>query len=257
MLTMMLCALLLTLPGTPGGPSGTSNQPAVVPLLTTQDTQQRPREVLFATLTKYHVGILRTGPKWSGTSEKEIRDRVKKNRSQLADLVKSGKLVGAAEITDKSDWKVLVFFKTDSEKEARELLEKTKAVKEGLLKAEVYTVWGTRGLGAGLKTEMKERSKSTYYLSILSKGKAWKEKPDEDQGHLVDVHASNVLKLRDAGVLKFYGVVDGSGAIRNLSIVSAESAEDVKTKLAAGPLLQKEWFIGDVLTCKIAEGILP
>jgi len=257
MLTILFYTLLLTIPGGPGGPFGSLGEPAVVSALTAQDQQQRPRETLFASLTKYHVGVLSSGPKWTGTSEKEIRERLKKNRSRLVDLVKSGKLVGMAEVAEKSDWKLLVFFKTDSETEARGILEGTRAVKEGLLKSEVYTVWGTRGLGAGLKEENKERSKAVYYLTILSKGKAWKEKPDEDQSPLVDVHASNVLKLREAGVLKFYGLVDGSGAIRSLSIVSAQSAEDVKTKLAAGPLIQKEWFVARVLTCKIAEGILP
>ena len=171
--------------------------------------------------------------------------------------MKSGKLVGLAEVTEQSEWKIVVFFKTESETEAREILDGTKAVKEGLLTSEVHTVWGTRGLGAGLKEETEERSKAVYYLSILSKGKAWKEKPDEDQGSLVDVHASNVLKLKDAGVLKFYGAVDGGGAIRNISIASAQSAEEVKTKLAAGPLIQKGWFVATVLTCEIAEGTLP
>lgn len=257
MLNMMFYALFLALAGGPEGSLNSSGQPAVVSDLTAQDQQQRPREALFATLTKYHVGILRTGPKWSGASEKEIRNRLKNNRSRLADLVKSGKLVGLAEVTEQSEWKIVVFFKTESETEAREILDGTKAVKEGLLTSEVCTVWGTRGLGAGLKEETKERSKAVYYLSILSKGKAWKEKPDEDQRSLVDVHASNVLKLKDAGVLKFYGAVDGGGAIRNISIASAQSAEDVKTKLAAGPLIQKGWFVATVLTCEIAEGTLP
>lgn len=250
MLNMLFYVLLLVLPALTVGSLGSS--------LPAQDEQQRPREKLFASLTKYHIGVLQTGPKWSSTSEKEIRDRVKKNANQLAALVKSGKLVGVAEVADISDWKLLVFFKTESEKEAREILDGTKAVKEGLLTSEVYTVWGTRGLGAGLKGEMKGgRTKATYYLSILSKGTAWKEKPDEDQRTFIDVHASNVLKLKDAGTLKFYGVVDGSGAIRNISIVSAQSVEDVKTKLAAGPLIQKEWFIAKVLTCRIADGTLP
>jgi hypothetical protein len=257
MLNMLFCAFLLALPCTPEGSLSSSDQPVVVSSLPVQDDQQRPREKLFASLTKYHVGVLQTGPKWTDTSEKEIRQRVKKNASQLAALVKSGKLLGVAEVADISDWKLLVFFKTESEKEAREILDGTKAVKEGLLKSDMYTVWGPRGLGAGLKKEKKERSKAMYYLTILSKGNAWKEKPDEDQGAFIDVHASNVLKLKDAGVLKFYGAVDGSGAIRNLSIVSAQSVEDVKTKLAAGPLIQKEWFVAKVLTCRIAEGTLP
>lgn len=250
MLKLLFYTLLLALPAAILCSIALSTPPV-------QDEQKRPVQVLFGSLTEYHVGVFKTGPKWSSASEKEIHALVKKNAKHLEALVKSGTLVGVAEVAEVSDWKLIVFFKGESEQVAREILQGATAVKEGLLTADVYTVWGTRGLGEELNKEMKQRNKATYYLTILSKGKAWTEKPGADKALLVDAHASNVLKLKDAGVLKFYGAVEGSSGIRNISIVSAKSAEDVKTKLAAGPLIQKEWFVAKVLTCRIAEGTLP
>jgi uncharacterized protein YciI len=257
MLKMLFYTLLLAIPAFVAGTLDASDQPAAGSALPAQDEQKRPVQVLFSSLTQYHIGVFKAGPKWTSTSEKEIRALAKKNVKHLEALVKSGTLVGVAEVAEASDWKLVVFFKGESEEVAREILKGATAVKEGLLTADVYTVWGTRGLGKGLNKEMKQRNKATYYLTILSKGKAWTEKPSGDQSSLVDGHASGVLKLKDTGVLKFYGAVEGSSGIRNISIVSAKSAEDVKTKLAAGPLIQKEWFDAKVLTCRIAEGTLP
>ena len=262
MLNILLCLLCLILPGATPAPVPAPDQPAVAPAQPVQELQKRPAEMLIASLTKYYIGVFWTGPKWTASSEQEIRDRMKKNVAQIKELVKSGKLVGMAAVQDSSDCKMLVFFKTDSEQEARTIAENSYAVKEGLLRGDIHQVWGTRGLGEGLKKEMKENpkkilKKETYYLTILSKGKAWKEKPDEKMLPLVDVHASNVLKLRESGVLKFYGAVDGSGTIRNISIVKAQSVKDVQMKLAAGDLVKNEWFSPSVYRCTIPEGTLP
>ena len=74
---------------------------------------------------------------------------------------------------------------------------------------------------------------------------------------LIDTHAANVIKLQESGTLRFYGAVIGTSMVRNISLVSGSSVEEVKTKLGAGPLIQKGWFTAEVYSCTIAEGTLP
>lgn len=261
MVNLLISLLWLLLPGTTSTPLSVSDHPAVAPVQPPQEEQKRPAQVLLGSLTKYHVGVFWATPKWTGTSEQDIRTQMQKNMASIKDLVKSGKLLGIAAVQE-SDCKMVVFFKTDSDEEARAIAENSYAVKQGLLRADIFLVWGTRGLGEGLQKEMKADPKktpkpATYYLTILSKGKAWKETPDENMLPLVDVHASGVMKLRESGALKFYGAVESRGPIRNISIMKGESAESVKTKLSAGELIKREWFSLAVYPCTVPEGTLP
>jgi hypothetical protein len=261
MLTTMICLFLLILPGTPT-PQAPLHQPAVAPLQPAQEQYKRPIEVLMGSLTKYSVGVYWKGPNWAKTSDQDIRDEMKKNTAKINVLVKAGKLVGMAAVSGESDCKMVVFFKTESEEEARAIAESSYAVKQGLLKEEIYQVWGTRGMGEGLKESLqqdpsKKANKESFYLAILSKGKKWTEKPEGDVSRLMDEHASKVMLFRDKGVLRFYGAVSGNTAIRNISIVKGESASAVEEKLAAGNLMKMKWFSAEVYPCTLPEGTLP
>jgi hypothetical protein len=185
-----------------------------------------------------------------------------RNRANINELVKNGKLVGMAAVSEDSDYKMVVFFKTESEQEARALAESSDAVKRGLLKGEIYQVWGTRGLGEGLKEALQQdpntkANQENFYLTILSKGKKWTEKPEGDMTRLMDEHASKVMLFRDKGVLRFYGAVSGNTTIRNISIMKGESAKAVEEKLAAGNLIKMKWFSAAVYPCTVPEGTLP
>ena len=228
----------------------------VLPVRAEQQKQQDPLEKLFSMLTKYYVAVYRTGPQWTGTSEKQIEERMAIQANDIKKLVKSGKLVGFVQVTDSSYIKGVAFFKGGTQKEARAIVEKGKAVKDGLLKVEVYEIAGTHGLGAGAE-KGPNNEKTTYYLTILSKGEIWTDQPGKDDGLMIDTHAANVIKLQESGTLRFYGAVIGTSLVRNISLVSGSSVEEVKTKLGAGPLIQKGWFTAEVYSCTIAEGTLP
>ena len=261
MLSTVICLFLLILPGTPP-PQAAPDQPAVAPVQPVQEQYKRPIEVLMASLTKYYVGVYWKGPHWEKSSDQDIQDQMAKNTANINELVKNGKLVGMAAVHEESDCKMVVFFKTESEQEARALAESSYAVKRGLLKGEIYQVWGTRGLGEGLKEALQQdpntkANQENFYLTILSKGKKWTEKPEGDVSRLMDEHASKVMLFRDKGVLRFYGAVSGNTTIRNISIVKGESAKAVEEKLAAGNLIKMSWFSAAVYPCTVAEGTLP
>jgi hypothetical protein len=261
MLTTAICLFLLLLPGTPA-PQAAAEQPTVAPVQPAQEQYKRPVEVLMGSLTKYFIGVYWKGPEWTKTSEQDIRDRMNKNSANIKELVKNGKLVGMASVSEDSDCKLVVFFKTESEEEARALAESSYAVKQGLLKGEIYQVWGTRGMGEGLKEALQQdpntkTNRESFYLAILSKGKKWTAKPEGDMSRLVDEHASKVMLFRDKGVLRFYGAVSGNTTIRNFSIVKGESAKAVEEKLAGGDLVKMRWFSVAVYPCTVPEGTLP
>jgi hypothetical protein len=206
-------------------------------------------------LKKYSVAVYRAGPQWTAASEKQIEERLAAHSADITRLVKDGKLVGFIRIADSSDIKGVAFFSEGAKKEARAIAEQGKAVKDGVLKVELYEIAGTHGL-AGDKKGTPD-PKATSYITILSKGQNWTDKPGKDDGLMIDTHAANVITLKEKGTLKFYGAVIGTSTIRNISLVSGSSAEDVKTKLAAGPLVQKGWFTAEVHPCTVVAGRVP
>jgi hypothetical protein len=221
-----------------------------------QAKQQVPLESLFAMLTKYYVAIYRTGPQWTGESEKQVEQLMKSQTDDIKNLIKAKKLLGFVRVTDSSEVKGIIFFPERAQADVRKMVEQGAAVKSGLLKAEIYEVWGTHGLGAG-PADGSKGTKSAHYLTVLSKGPIWTERPSKDDGPMIDAHATNVMKLKESGTLKFYGSVGGSTPVRNVSIVSGKSAEEVKNLLAAGPLIKKGWFSAEVHPCVVVEGKLP
>jgi len=238
-------------------------EPATIaPLQPVQEHYKRPVEVLMGSLTKYFSVVFWKGPQWSNSSEQTIRDRMGENEASIRELMKSGKLVGMASVSEDADCRMVLFFSGASEQDARVLAESSYAVKQGLLKGEVYLVWGTRGMGERLTKALQKDpnakvNREPFYLTIVSKGKKWKENPDETMSKLMDDHASKVMLYEAKGVLRFYGAVSRNTPIRNISIIKGRSAEEVQEKLAAGELIRMRWFSAEVYPCTVPEGTLP
>jgi uncharacterized protein (DUF2344 family) len=258
MLTTLLLVAWLMPAGATATPALPPDGPAVV---TAQETEQSSMQKLFGSLTKYHVVAFTEGPKWTKEKAEKQKEGVKKNAEALRKLVKDGKLVGLVAVKQEAKLKLLAFLKTESDKEAHAIVDNVAAVKNGILKADLYLVWGTRGMGEKLRQDIEKKEKvgkEEYFLTFMTKGKNWVANPDPDKKALAEKHAQTILQAKDGGFLRFYGVVEGSGDVRNLSIIAMKSEENLNAALETGFLVEKGWFAAPhIMKCAVFAGTLP
>ena len=215
---------------------------------------------LAAQLTKYYVGVFVHGPEWNQDADAMLEEAQEQDRQRIRELVAAGKLVGAVEVERNAEPKMVVFLKTDSQSEAWSLMNESPAVKSKFYDAQVYEVWGTRGLGTQLEGKLpegEEATKSQYYLVVGRKGANWVAEPGEDTKKAAEIHSGNVLKLHEEGTLKFFAAFSGSGDPRNMAIVTAGSQEAVEGMLAGGEAVKAGWLSYSVYPCLILDGVLP
>lgn len=223
-----------------------------------QPQDQSAANVFAASLTKYYVGFIQTGPKWTA----EVDDVTKQNRAYLRDLVAANKLVGVGQVIDGKDLRWIFFFKGDSLGEAKAIITGAPAVKAERYTGEVRQMWGTKGIGSKITeadkaTAMVSGSKATHFLAVLKKGSKWSAEESENTRQLLQSHVANVVKLHSSGALKFYGAFDDRGDIRGFAVLQAASPKEAKQLLKNDPAVKAKWVAPEYYTLEIAEGVLP
>ncbi len=218
--------------------------------------------IFAASLTKYYVGIARRGPNWVATESNALDEIAKANRVYLADLVASKKLVGAGRVLEGEDWGWLLFFKGDSLAQVQTLTAAAPAVSAGRFSPQFRKIWGTKGVGSNIPTGLKPSTigtaaKSTHYLAVLSKGDKWSAEESESTRKLLGKHIENILKLQQAGSLKFYGTFDDRDDPRGFAVLQAKSLKDAQSLLKNDPLVKASWATVKFFTFEVAEGVLP
>jgi len=210
---------------------------------------------LIASLTKYYVGVLRKGPKWSTESPAALEDAMLKRQEALRSLAKQGKIVGTARMVDVKEVWALIFFKTDNETEVRELAANAKLIQEGVLDFAAYKVWGTKGLGAGLG---KESGRDTLYLVVAVKGDKWSGKTDETTRSMMDSQTDYLVKLHTSGALRFSCTMESDVEFaRGLLIVAAASEGDAYRMISSSPMVKAKWLEPSVYRVIVPHGTLP
>jgi uncharacterized protein YciI len=211
-----------------------------------------------ASLTKYYVGIVNSGPEWT----EAVDELAKQNRAYIGELVKAGKLVGAGQVMDSKDVRWVLFFKGDSLNEAKTIIAEAPAVKANRFIGVVRQTWGTRGIGSkmsevGKMEAMTSGPKVTHFIAVFKKGSKWSPEENESSRKLLQNHITNVVKLHQEGALKFYGAFDDQGEVRSFAILQAKSLKAAKELLKSDPLAKANWATLDYFTFEVAEGILP
>ncbi len=216
---------------------------------------------LVASMTKYYVGVLSKGPKFS---EEKIAERIEATSGNWKKAVAEGKLVGAVRVAEPVDLWGLLFFKTESMDEMKAIADNSVLVKEGLLNGEVIKVWGTRGLGAELAATLKDdpdakMKQETYYMAIYRKGENWSEKSDDPATREATAEGMQYLfDTYNSGALRFYAAVeDMNRPARGMAILSSSSLEEAKVLAEKGPMVVKKWLTVEVTPVEIIGGVLP
>lgn len=249
----MIVALLLFIFGVPAEAPSVPAHPAV---LQPASGPQETADALLASLTKYQIGLVWRGPKWTPDASGKMADHRKKHKEDIAGLVKNGTLVGSAEVVGDGDFRGVIFFKVQTPEEATTIVNGTYAVKQEFLKATVHQVWGTKGLGKELKGGI-SGSKKNYYLAVYSKGKAWRAEADEKTREQIKALQARVSEYLNKGVVKFYAAIDDTGPTRGVMIFSAASLGDAKKRINDGEAVKSGWFATAVYKCAVPDGVLP
>ena len=218
---------------------------------------------LAASLTKYYLGVMRTGPKWSDSAPAEIQKLQEENEHDLADLVKAGKLVGMVKLIEPKEFWGVVFFKVETEEEVMEIAEKAPSVQRGLITIKVHKVWGTRGMGKGLQKELEEKpgfvgKEKPYFMVAYTKGESWAVEPNAESRALVADQTKYMWKQVKAGKLHYYAAFDNvETEVRGVSIFSADTQEEVQEIVSNGPEIKAGALEAHIFPVLIEEGILP
>jgi uncharacterized protein YciI len=219
---------------------------------------QDPSAVFAASLTKYYVGFIQTGPKWTA----EVDDVTKQNRQYLREQVEANKLVGVGQVMDSQDLRWIFFFKESSLDAAKEIIATAPAVKAERFTGEVRQAWGTKGMGSKIADADKAKAmatgpKTTHFLAAFKKGSKWSADESEATRKLLQNHIANVVKLHQGGALKFYGAFDDRGDIRGFAVIQAKSMDAAKKLIKDDPAVKANWFTPEYYAFEVAEGVLP
>jgi hypothetical protein len=241
---------------TPGDGSGSGQEKAA---------KQEGDEIqsLAASLTKYYLGVMRTGPNWSDSAPAEIQKIQEENEQDLADLVKAGKLVGMVKLIEPKEFWGVVFFKVETEEDVMQIAENAPSVQRGLITIKVHKVWGTRGMGKALQKELEEKAgyvgeEKPYFMVAYTKGENWAVEPDAESRALVAAQTKYMWKYVKAGTLHYYAAFDNvETQVRGVSIFSADTQEEVQEIVSNGPEVKAGAIEAHIFPVMIEEGILP
>ena len=89
-------------------------------------------------MTKYYVGFLYRGSKWSAEQTPEVKAIQEGHMANIRRMGEEGKLLIAGPFTDDADLRGLYVFRAESMEEARALVESDPAVKAGRFRFELH-----------------------------------------------------------------------------------------------------------------------
>ncbi len=242
--------------------TGTPSTPAIVQEAQAGAQQETPSiDQMIARFTKYQIAVIKKGPKWTKDSPAKIKKLAEKRGDYWKSMVEKGKLLGVVFPVKPADIRGLLFFKVESKDEMKAIVAGAPAVKEGLLTADVRTVWGSRGLGAGLSKENTpaEQKQETYFLLVTAKGPKWSEKADSPETRAANAESMKYLYgLYQAGSLRFFAAFeDFSAKVRTVSIVKASSEEEAMKLAKENPGVKSGAHVASVYEVNIPVGIVP
>ena len=97
-------------------------------------------------MTSYVMGLLRKGPKWTGSNNEEAQRIQEGHMENIRKMAATGKLVVAGPFTDNGDIRGILIFQETSIEEAKAMVDQDPAIKAGRMIVELHPWFAAAGL---------------------------------------------------------------------------------------------------------------
>ncbi len=98
------------------------------------------------TMTMYHMVIVKKGSNWKSQHTQEGADIRMDIINNIKKAAKEGLVITAGLVNDETDAEFIIIFNIKNKYEALELMNKSKNIKNGMFKAEIYSMFAPTGL---------------------------------------------------------------------------------------------------------------
>jgi uncharacterized protein YciI len=193
-------------------------------------------------MVKFHMALLRKGPKWEGTAEQE--------RNQILRQHFTNGPMG-----DDTDPAGIFILRAASADEAKGWVEADPAVKAGLFAAEMH-LWFSQDIFKKANSPLKF---SEVYLGFLKKGPNRKEGDGEtpEVQELQKAHLANINRLAGLKKLIVAGPFGDDGNLRGIFVFRVSSLQEAQDLCATDPMIRIGRLVVELHPWKVPEGVLP
>jgi len=206
-------------------------------------------------LVRFHMALLRKGPKWEGTPAAERNQILQQHRTNVLSMLDSGKAVIAGPMGDDTGVAGIFILRASSAEEAKTWVDADPSVKSGLFVAEMHP-WLSEDIFKKANSPLKFE---TVYLGFLKKGPNRKEGDDKDPEiqELQKAHIANINRLAEMKKLIVAGPFGDNGVLRGIFVFRTSSLQEAQDLCATDPMVKINRLIIELHPWQVPEGVLP
>ena len=222
-------------------------------LASSPGSQAQPKSEPQFKLVKFHMVLLKKGPKWTATATKETEQMHQAHVAHVISLLENGKAVLAGPLSDDGEIRGIYILRTESADEARNWVNSDPAVVSGNLIAEIHP-WLAEDVFKKANTPPKL---TTVYLAFLLRGEKWTPEQTPATEELQKAHLANIVRLNKMNKLPVAGPFGDEGTMRGIFVFRVGSIEEARMLTETDPAVKAGRLALELHPWQVPEGILP
>jgi len=226
---------------------------SIILLLSFSSPWQQQNSAPQFKLVKFHMALLKKGPKWTPTATKETAQMHEAHVAHVLTLLSNGKAVVAGPLSDDGAIRGIYIFRTESAEEATKWANSDPAVAAGNLIAEIHP-WMAEDVFKKASTPVKL---TTVYLAFLLRGEKWTPEQTAATEELQKAHLANIVRLNKMNKLPVAGPFGDEGTMRGIFVFRVKSIEEARMLTETDPAVKAGRLALELHPWQVPEGILP
>lgn len=224
-------------------------------LITVPLTMAQPKQEPHSKLVKFHMAIVRKGPKWNDAKTPEVAQIHQQHFEYVMSVLNSGKAVIAGPLGDDTGILGIFIFRAQSAEEARTLSDEDPAVKAGFHSNEMHPWWSDNIF----KKADSPLELQFVYLAFLKRGPNRKEGdgPTPQVQELQKAHLANIKRLTDLKKIIVAGPFGDDGALRGIFVFRVGSIQEAQDLCATDPMIKTGRLAVELHPWGVPAGVLP
>jgi uncharacterized protein YciI len=227
--------------------------PLILLLTFSPRVQQQQKSDMQSKLVKFHLVLLKKGPKWTPTATKETEQMHQAHVDHVLSLLGNGKAVVAGPLSDDGEIRGIYIFRTESADEATKWVNSDPAVASGNLIAEIHP-WLSEDVFKKAATPLKL---TTVYLAFLLRGEKFTPEQTAATEELQKAHLANIVRLNNMNKLIVAGPFGDEGTMRGIFVFRVSSMEEARLLTETDPAIKAGRLALELHPWQVPEGILP